>query len=72
MTGNSDHWAACLGRLHDAPLDSFEHRLGDALTGLDTAGALSLLIEVVTEDPSGTPEYATAGHLIHELTAVAS
>jgi hypothetical protein len=56
--------------LQAAPADTFDHKFGDRLAHSDDDQALTALIEIITEDPCSTHEYAVAGRMLHHLTEV--
>ncbi|WP_280320165.1 hypothetical protein [Nocardia wallacei] len=67
MSTHTAGWVRCLDVLRHAPEDSFEHRLGDQLAAATDDEALTTLIEIVTEDPCGTPESEVACHMLRHL-----
>jgi hypothetical protein len=69
MSTTSTPWRKALGILLHEPAGSFQHRLGDELAVADEDGALTRLVQIITEDPSGTTEYVTAGCMLHALYA---
>jgi hypothetical protein len=67
MSVHNVEWTHCLHLLREAPANSFERRLGMQLAHIGDDRALTLLIEIVTENPCGTTEYVVAAHLLHHL-----
>lgn len=67
MSITSAPWRKAIGDLRHEPEGSFRHWLGDALAAADDDQALTLLVEIVVEDPCDTPEYKIAAEMIHHL-----
>lgn len=71
MSVTTPGYQRCPQQLLAAPADSFDHRFAATLAAADEDKAFGLLVDVITEDPYGTHEYAVATHMLRHFTEVA-
>lgn len=72
MSTKSVGWRHCLDVLQHTDNTTFEHRLADQLAAVNDDQALTLLVDIITEDPPGSHETVVAGHMLHHLVEVSA